>query len=60
MTDMSRLKPYDNYQPVQYDYVAELPEGWQLLPNLAIFQSSFQILQKVNYELAYFFLAYIQ
>lgn len=35
---MSKLKPYNSYQTVQYDYVAELPEGWQLLPNLAIFQ----------------------
>lgn len=35
---MSKLKAYDSYQPVQYDYVAEIPEGWQLLPNLAIFQ----------------------
>jgi type I restriction enzyme S subunit len=35
---MSKLKPYTKYQPVQYDYVDELPEGWQLLPNLAIFQ----------------------
>lgn len=35
---MSKLKPYNKYQPVTYDYVAELPEGWQLLPNLAIFQ----------------------
>src|SRR5680860_471806 len=35
---MSKLKPYNQYQPVQYDYVVELPDGWQLLPNLAIFQ----------------------
>lgn len=35
---MSTLKPYEKYQPVEYDYVAKIPEGWQLLPNLAIFQ----------------------
>lgn len=35
---MSRLKPYDKYQPVSYDYVAEIPEGWQLLPNIAVFE----------------------
>lgn len=35
---MSKLKPYNTYQPVQYDYVAQLPEGWKLLPNIAIFQ----------------------
>jgi type I restriction enzyme S subunit len=35
---MSKLKTYAKYQPVQYDYVDELPKGWQLLPNLAIFQ----------------------
>lgn len=27
---MSKLKPYDSYQRVQYDYVAELPDGWDL------------------------------
>lgn len=37
MTDMNKLKPYSNYQPVQYDYVSQLPEGWKLLPNIAIF-----------------------
>lgn len=35
---MSKLKPYKNYQPVQYDYVSQLPEGWHLLPNIAIFR----------------------
>lgn len=35
---MSKLKPYDKYQPVSYDYVAEVPEGWQLLPNIAVFE----------------------
>jgi len=35
---MKGLQAYNSYQPVQYDYVSELPEGWQLLPNIAIFQ----------------------
>ncbi|MGV8134705.1 MAG: hypothetical protein AB2L20_05795 [Mangrovibacterium sp.] len=35
---MSKLQPYAKYQPIQYDYVSQLPEGWQLLPNIAIFQ----------------------
>lgn len=35
---MNKLKPYDTYFPVQYDYVSQLPEGWQLLPNIAIFR----------------------
>jgi len=35
---MNKLKAYKNYQPVQYDYVNELPQDWQLLPNIAIFQ----------------------
>ena len=35
---MSKLQPYDSYQHVEYDYVSKLPDGWQLLPNLAIFQ----------------------
>ena len=35
---MSKLQPYEKYNPVQYDYVDELPDGWQLLPNIALFQ----------------------
>lgn len=35
---MSKLQPYTIYQPVQYDYVSQLPAGWQLLPNIAIFR----------------------
>lgn len=35
---MSNLKPYTNYQPIKYDYVSQLPEDWQLLPNIAIFR----------------------
>ena len=35
---MSNLKPYKKYQSVKYDYVNELPNDWQLLPNIAIFQ----------------------
>lgn len=32
------LQAYKKYQPVEYDYVSQLPEDWQLLPNIAIFQ----------------------
>ncbi len=35
---MSKLQPYTKYQPVNYDYVSQLPEGWLLLPNIAIFR----------------------
>ncbi|MCW0484564.1 restriction endonuclease subunit S [Gaoshiqia sediminis] len=35
---MSKLQPYDNYQPVQYDYISQLPHDWKLLPNMAIFR----------------------
>lgn len=35
---MATLKPYKKYNPVAYDYVSQLPHGWQLLPNIAIFQ----------------------
>ena len=31
------LKPYEKYNPVNYDYVMQLPEGWELLPNIAVF-----------------------
>jgi type I restriction enzyme S subunit len=32
------LQKYDSYVPVEYDYVKQLPIGWQLLPNIAIFE----------------------
>lgn len=35
---MSKLQPYPKYNPIAYDYVSQLPEGWELLPNIAIFQ----------------------
>ena len=35
---MATLQPYNKYYPVAYDYVTQLPDGWQLLPNIAIFQ----------------------
>lgn len=35
---MSKLKPYEKYYPVQYDYVSQLPVEWELLPNIALFQ----------------------
>jgi len=35
---MATLQPYKKYNPVKYDYVAALPDGWKLLPNIAIFQ----------------------
>lgn len=35
---MATLQPYKKYNAVIYDYINQLPEGWQLLPNIAIFQ----------------------
>jgi type I restriction enzyme S subunit len=35
---MASLQPYPKYYPVSYDYASQLPDGWQLLPNIAIFQ----------------------
>ena len=35
---MATLKPYNKYNHINYDYAKELPEGWQLLPNIAIFE----------------------
>jgi len=32
------LPPYTKYYPVNYDYVSQLPDGWQLLPNIAVFR----------------------
>jgi type I restriction enzyme S subunit len=38
VTDMAQLQAYEQYQPIDYDYVKQLPAGWRLLPNIAIFQ----------------------
>jgi type I restriction enzyme S subunit len=35
---MTKLQPYNKYNPVAYDYATQLPEGWELLPNIAIFE----------------------
>ena len=35
---MLHLKPYKKYIQVDYDYVKQLPDEWQLLPNIAIFE----------------------
>lgn len=34
----TKLQPYKIYHPIAYDYAKALPDGWQLLPNIAIFQ----------------------
>lgn len=34
----SNLQPYKAYKTIKYDYATKLPEGWQLLPNIAIFE----------------------
>jgi type I restriction enzyme S subunit len=35
---MATLQPYKKYNAIAYDYARQLPDGWQLLPNIAIFQ----------------------
>lgn len=35
---MPALKPYKKYTPIAYDYATQLPMGWKLLPNIAIFE----------------------
>ena len=35
---MAVLKAYNNYKPAEYDYISQLPVGWKLLPNIAVFQ----------------------
>ncbi len=35
---MATLQPYQKYNAIAYDYATQLPDGWQLLPNIAIFQ----------------------
>jgi type I restriction enzyme S subunit len=39
---MATLQAYNKYYPIAYDYATQLPEGWQLLPNIAIFQERIQ------------------
>jgi len=35
---MATLHPYKKYNAIEYDYATQLPDGWQLLPNIAVFQ----------------------
>jgi type I restriction enzyme S subunit len=35
---MANLQPYNKYNAIAYDYTTQLPDGWKLLPNIAIFQ----------------------
>ncbi len=35
---MATLQPYKKYNAIAYDYATQLPDGWQLLPNIAVFQ----------------------
>ena len=35
---MATLQPYKKYNAIAYDYAKQLPGGWQLLPNIAIFE----------------------
>lgn len=35
---MATLQPYKKYNVIAYDYARQLPDGWQLLPNIAVFQ----------------------
>jgi len=39
---MATLQPYKKYNAIAYDYATQLPDGWQLLPNIAIFQESIE------------------
>ncbi len=33
------MKKYDKYKAVNFDYIDKLPEDWQLLPNIAVFEN---------------------
>ena len=35
---MATLQPYKKYNAIAYEYARQLPDGWQLLPNIAVFQ----------------------
>ena len=36
------MKRYENYTSIDFDYVDQIPEGWQVLPNIAIFEERIQ------------------
>jgi len=36
------MKKYNKYIKVVFDYFDEIPEGWKLLPNIAIFDERIQ------------------
>lgn len=33
------MQAYGKYNPINFEYVKQLPEGWKLLPNIAIFEN---------------------
>jgi type I restriction enzyme S subunit len=35
---MATLEAYKKYNSIAYDYATQLPDGWLLLPNIAVFQ----------------------
>jgi type I restriction enzyme, S subunit len=35
---LKKLQPHKKYKKVVYDYIHELPDGWEVFPNIAIFQ----------------------
>ena len=47
---MTKLQAYPKYYPVSYDYVKQLPDGWQLLPNIALFEERVER-SKADFEL---------
>ena len=47
---MATLQPYNKYNAVAYDYATALPDGWQLLPNIALFEERVER-SKTDFEL---------
>ena len=48
---MSRLKTYSNYNPVHYDYIDKLPDGWYIkkLKFICNLETGNSIANKDNY-----------
>ena len=48
---MQKLKPYANYQAVEYDYIDKLPDGWHIkkLKFICSLETGNSIANKDNY-----------
>ena len=46
------MKRYNKYYNVDFDYFDQLPEGWKLLPNIAIFEATVKMNNSVVFTVS--------